>query len=196
MSRLKSVKLRFVRVFLTFSSFLISCCSPALPERIMWPTRVFSLFQIYQNQLCTQKKKSLQLMIWLCNSLWCCFTFRRLHFPGPLRTRCLHHMKFVLFFGIKCKCFKLSFVNETVSFFLFSFFVLMVYFGVKPLSHTSAGQELQSESVFSARISRSVETVVFKHTWMSGDALVFVFCIQGIKVMPLGWKKTAVCTVL
>lgn len=121
MSRLKSVKLRFVRVFLTFSSFLISCCSPALPERIMWPTRVFSLFQIYQNQLCTQKKKSLQLMIWLCNSLWCCFTFRRLHFPGPLRTRCLHHMKFVLFFGIKCKCFKLSFVNETVSFFLFFF---------------------------------------------------------------------------
>lgn len=57
-SRLKSVKLRFVRVFLTFSSFLISCCSPALPERIMWPTRVFSLFQIYQNQLCTQGKKS------------------------------------------------------------------------------------------------------------------------------------------
>lgn len=90
-------------------------------------------------------------------------------------------MKFVLFFGIKCKCFKLSFVNETVSF----FFVLMVYFGVKPLCHTSAGHGLQSESVFSARISRSVEPVAFKHTWMRGDALVFVFCIQGIKVMPL-----------
>lgn len=65
------------------------------------------------------------------------------------------------------------------------FFVLMVYFGVKPLCHTSAGHGLQSESVFSARISRSVEPVAFKHTWMSGDALVFVFCIQGIKVMPL-----------
>lgn len=137
MSRLKSVKLRFVRVFLTFSSFLISCCSPALPERIMWPTRVFSLFQIYQNQLCTQKKKSLQLMIWLCNSLWCCFTFRRLHFPGPLRTRCLHHMKFVLFFGIKCKCFKLSFVNETVSFFLFLFCSDGLFWSETALSYLS-----------------------------------------------------------
>lgn len=52
----------------------------------------------------------------------------------------------------------------------------MVYFGVKPLSHTSAGQGLQSE-FFSARISRSVEPVAFKHTWMSGDALMF-FCIM------------------
>lgn len=62
----------------------------------------------------------------------------------------------------------------------------MVYFGVKSLSHTSAGQGLQSESVFSARISRSVEPVAFKHAWMSEDALVFVFCIRGIKVVPLG----------
>lgn len=195
MSRLKSVKLRFVRVFLTFSSFLISCCSPALPERIMWPTRVFSLFQIYQNQLCTQKKKSLQLMIWLCNSLWCCFTFRRLHFPGPLRTRCLIIWSLFCFLGLNANVLNCRLWMK-LSLFFFFFFVLMVYFGVKPLSHTSAGQELQSESVFSARISRSVETVAFKHMWMSGDALVFVFCIQGIKVMPLGWKKTAVCTVL
>lgn len=185
------MKLRFVRVFLTFSSFLISCCSPALPERIMWPTRVFSLFQIYQNQLCTPGKKS-------HSSWWFDYVILSdvaLHLGDYTFPALLGLAAFVLFFGIKCKCFKLSFVNETVSFSFF-FFVLMVYFGVKPLSHTSAGQELQSESVFSARISRSVEPVAFKHTWMSGDALVFVFCIQGIKVMPLGWKKTAVCTVL
>lgn len=103
---------------------LISCCSPALPERIMWPTRVFSLFQIYQNQLCTQKKNH--------SSWWFDYVILSdiaLHLgdytlPGPLRTRCLQCMKFVLFFGIKCKCFKQSFVNETVSLFLFWWFIL------------------------------------------------------------------------
>lgn len=103
---------------------LISCCSPAIPERIMWPTRVFSLFQIYQNQLCTQKKSH--------SNRWFDYVILSdipLHLgdytlPSPLRTRCLHRMKFVLFFGIKCKCFKLSFVNETVSLFLFWWFIL------------------------------------------------------------------------
>lgn len=195
MSRLKSVKLRFVRVFLTFSSFLISCCSPALPERIMWPTRVFSLFQIYQNQLCTQKKSH--------SSWWFDYVILSdvaLHlgdytFPALLGLAASIIWSLFCFLGLNANVLNCRLWMK-LSLFFFFFFVLMVYFGVKPLSHTSAGQELQSESVFSARISRSVETVAFKHTWMSGDALVFVFCIQGIKVMPLGWKKTAVCTVL
>lgn len=185
------MKLRFVRVFLTFSSFLISCCSPALPERIMWPTRVFSLFQIYQNQLCTQEKSH--------SSWWFDYVILSdvaLHlgdytFPALLGLAASIIWIFFCFLGLNANV-----LNCRLWMKLSLFFVLMVYFGVKPLCHTSAGHGLQSESVFSARISRSVEPVAFKHTWMRGDALVFVFCIQGIKVMPLSWKKTAVCTVL